>query len=284
MTTKILILGASGLLGNNLLNFFSKKKDINVFGSIRKKNYTNDFTKKYNLFFGIDAEKKYKLSKLFEEIKPHVVINCIGITKQSSEVINHLKVISLNSSLPHFLAKLSNMHKARFIHISTDCVFSGKKGNYEEKDPPDVSDLYGCSKFLGEVKYKNTITLRTSLIGHEIDGAKSLINWFLSQKKSIKGFRKAIFSGLPTYEIARIIYDYVLPNPDLKGLYHLSSDPINKYELLLMVRDVYGKDLKIIPDDTLVINRSLNSKRFQKITGFSPKPWPIMIKEMYNSR
>tara|TARA_Y100000389_G_scaffold199988_1_gene239492 strand:- start:9363 stop:10217 length:855 start_codon:yes stop_codon:yes gene_type:complete len=282
MITKILILGASGLLGNNLLDFFSKKKDLDVYGSIRKKSYISDFTKKYKLFFDIDAEDKASLSKLFEKTKPNVVINCIGITKQTKEASNNLKVISLNSLLPHYLANLSSAYRARLIHISTDCIFSGSKGNYLEKDYPDALDLYGRSKFLGEVTYPNTVTLRTSIIGHEIDSAKSLINWFLSQDKNIKGFKKAIFSGLPTYEIARIIYKYVLPNSNLEGLYHLSADPINKYELLLMVRDVYGKKIKIFPDETLVIDRSLNSSSFRKITGFSPKPWLVMIKEMYN--
>ena len=170
---------------------------------------------------------------------------------------------------------------ARLIHMSTDCVFSGSVGMYTESTFPDANDLYGRSKYLGEVDYLNAITLRTSIIGHELSGSKSLVCWFLSQMGSVKGFKKAIFSGLPTIEIAKVIRENVLPNTSLRGTYHLSVDPINKYDLLKLIARQYEKEIDIIPDESYVIDRSLNSERFRLATGFKPKPWPQLIKEMY---
>ena len=152
---------------------------------------------------------------------------------------------------------------------------------YTEDDESDSQDLYGRTKFLGEVDCPNSITLRTSIIGHELVGNKSLISWFLSQEKSVRGFERAIFSGLPTCEIAKVIRDYVIPNKSLRGVYHLSSDPINKYDLLCLVKNIYKKDIEILKDDTFVIDRSLNSKKFRDETGYSPPSWKHLVKEMY---
>ena len=138
------------------------------------------------------------------------------------------------------------MARARLIHFSTDCVFSGKKGSYLENDVPDAMDLYGRTKLLGEVDYPHAITLRTSLIGHELNGTRSLVNWFLAQEGSVRGYTKAIFSGLPAVEIARVIEKYVLPHPELHGVYHLSADPISKHDLLSIVKDVYSKQVEIL--------------------------------------
>jgi dTDP-4-dehydrorhamnose reductase len=224
------------------------------------------------------------LQKLFELEKPHVVINCAGLIKQSEEAGDHVTIIYINCLFPHHLANLSLKYNFRLIHISTDCVFSGSKGNYTEDDFPDAQDLYGRSKLLGEVYYGNSITLRTSIIGHELNSSKSLVDWFLSKDKNIEGYKKAIFSGLTAFEIARVIHDYVI-NADLVGLYHLSADPISKYELLLLIKDVYGKTINVIPDDKkVVVNRSLDSSRFRKATGFFPKSWLMMIKELHNFR
>ena len=213
--------------------------------------------------------------------KPDVVINCIGIIKQLPNANNHLESLAINSTLPHRLAKYCDAIGAKLVHFSTDCVFSGKQGFYKEEDFPDAYDLYGRTKFLGEVAYENSVTLRTSIIGHELDRSKSLVDWFLSQSGEVKGFSKAVFSGLPTIEVARVVKEYVIPNPNLSGLFHLSVDPINKYDLLNLVATTYGKSINIIRDDNLVIDRSLNSDRFRAATGFKPKPWPELIKDMH---
>jgi dTDP-4-dehydrorhamnose reductase len=287
MKSKILIIGASGLLGNSLIKFFSTKKNFSIFATIRSANIFNTPNNSFNnckIFTGIDAEKSNDLENVFSKVIPNIVINCVGVIKQSEEIANNFKVISINSLLPHYLSNLSAQYNARFIHFSTDCVFSGSKGNYTEDDLPDAQDLYGRSKLLGEVYYGNSITLRTSIIGHELNSSKSLVDWFLSKDENIEGYKKAIFSGLTTFEIARVIHDYVI-NTDLVGLYHLSADPISKYELLLLIKDIYGKTINVIPDEKkVVVNRSLDSSRFRKATGFLPKSWPLMIKEMYNFR
>lgn len=287
MKSKILIIGASGLLGNSLIKFFSKKKNFSIFATIRSANTFNTLNDCFNnckIFNDIDVEKKNDLESVFSKVIPNIVINCVGVVKQSEEIANNFKVISINSLLPHYLLNLSAQYSARFIHFSTDCVFSGSRGNYNEDDLPDAKDLYGRSKLLGEVYYGNCITLRTSIIGHELNSSKSLVDWFLSKNENVEGYKKAIFSGLTTFEIARVIHDYVI-NTDLVGLYHLSADPISKYDLLLLIKDIYGKTINVIPDDKKVaVNRSLDSSRFRKATGFLPKSWPLMIREMHNFR
>lgn len=284
MKTKILILGASGMLGNALLRYFSMNSKFQVFAAVRsdRSAFNIDGKKKYRLFENIDARNHRDLIRVFDEAQPHVVVNCAGIVKQLPEACDPLLSIELNSLLPHRLAQICASKSSRLVQISTDCVFSGAGGGYVEADVADASDFYGRSKLLGEVDYPHAITLRTSIIGHELIGARSLINWFLAQEGRVRGFTKAIFSGLPTIELSRVIEAYVLPNSHLSGLYHLSVDPISKYDLLTIVRDVYEKEIDIIADESLVIDRSLDSTRFRQATGFSPKPWPSLIRDMHD--
>lgn len=283
---KILILGSSGMLGNALLRYFSAYEGIEVFGTVRTAEMiecmpTEQHTR---IIADIDVGHDEHLFEVFTEVRPDVVVNCIGVVKQLSGATDPLITIPVNSMLPHRLAKLCTALRARLVHLGTDCVFSGGKGNYLESDVPDATDLYGRSKLLGEVDYLNALTLRTSLIGHELNSSRSLVDWFLSQEGSVKGYRQAIFSGLPTVEIARVIHEFVLPNQDLRGVYHLSVDSISKFDLLSLVAKVYNKDIEIIPDDSVVIDRSLDSTRFREATGFKPKPWPQLIQEMHDFR
>lgn len=281
---KILVLGASGMLGNAIMQSFIDSKDMIIKGTVRNSCAFAILPKKIQPYVqsGINVEDFDSLIDLFNQERPDIVINCVGIIKQLSDSYDPLITIPINSLLPHRLAKLCSLSNARLIHISTDCVFSGKRGDYLESDKPDATDLYGLSKFLGEVDYPGCITIRTSIIGRELNSANSLIDWFLSQNSTVKGYTKAIFSGLPTNEMANVIRDYVIPNPTLRGLYHVSVDPISKFDLLRLVSDVYGKQLDIIPDDLVSIDRSLNSKKFCKATGYKPKPWTQLIKEMHN--
>lgn len=271
------------MLGSTLLRYLYSQSDIEVCGTARSYDSVRTLPEalQAHVRLYVDVENADHLLKVFSEVRPDVVLNCVGIIKQLLEADEPLTAIPINSLLPHRLAKLCAASGARLIHFSTDCVFSGSKGMYKESDFPDATDLYGRSKLMGEVDYPNAITLRTSLIGHELSGNRSLVNWFLSQSAPIQGFHRAIFSGLPALEIARVIHELVLPNPDLCGLYHLSVDPISKFDLLNLVADVYGKSIEIIPDDDLVIDRSLDSSRFRAATGFSPKPWAELIQAMY---
>ena len=280
----ILVLGAAGMLGNAIMRFFSENDDYEIYGSVRSINPSSLFPKHlYNkVIQGIDVENTDDLIKLFNQVRPDVVINCIGIVKQLSAAEDPLKAIPINSLLPHKLAKLCELSGSRFIHMSTDCIFSGKKGAYIESDQSDADDLYGRSKYLGEVDYQNAVTLRTSIIGHEMYGARSLVNWFLSQHGSVNGYVNAIFSGLPTVEVARVICDFVIPNSELVGLYHLSAEPINKFDLLSLISKTYGKDIEIIPNLDVCIDRSLDSTKFRNLTGYEPRSWPELIKYMHS--
>ncbi len=280
---KVLVLGASGMLGSTLYKIFSSKSQFKVWGTVRNPyalKYFKD-SEKEKLITHFDVMNHDDLLKVFCEVKPDVVINCIGIIKQQKVVEDPLTVLPINSLLPHKLSNLCKLAGARLILISTDCVFDGKKGMYSESDFPNAEDLYGKSKELGEISNeKHVFTLRTSIIGHELDSAYSLVNWFLSQKGKVNGFSKAIFSGFPANEISNIIETKIIPDRDLFGLYHVSADPISKYDLLKSVQAIYEKDIEIIENDELKIDRSLNSDRFRKATGYKPKAWDELLREM----
>jgi dTDP-4-dehydrorhamnose reductase len=279
---KLLILGANGMLGNAALRVCSDDKRLDAFASVRSNSSIEYFHRRIRprIVGGVDVENPDNLIRLFEIVNPDVVVNCVGLIKQVSHGADPLAAIAINALFPHRLARLCKMCSARLIHISTDCVYSGKRGMYSEDDRADADDLYGRSKFLGEVDYPHAVTLRTSIVGHELAGARSLVGWFLAQKGVVKGYRRAVFSGLTSVEVCRVIIDHVLPNPTLRGLYHVSSDPINKYNLLKLVAKVYGKTNEIIPDDEIVIDRSLDSRRFRNATGFIPKSWADQIRVM----
>jgi dTDP-4-dehydrorhamnose reductase len=273
---KVLILGAGGMLGFTLLNYLNTKKNITLFGTIRNKSLNKNLARK--ILNDVDAKKFSLLAIKIGKISPDVVINCVGIVK--SEVEDNVKnVTKINSKLPNFLNKLSKKLSFRLLHISTDCVFSGKKYKYSEKNLPDPIDFYGKSKLMGEFKSNKNIVIRTSIIGHEIKHKRGLLEWFLKQNSTISGYSKAYFSGLTTLELSKIIYEKFLFNIDLTGLYHISGKRINKYTLLKKISKIYNKNTPIKKDNTFKIDRSLNSSKFIKRTNYKKKSWDKMIKE-----
>jgi len=279
---RVLILGASGMLGNAMLRILSQSEACEVRGTARSAGVLRHFEPSLaqRIVTGIDVENVDALTTLLADVRPSVVVNCIGLVKQLAQADDPLSALPINALLPHRLARLCGLVGARFVHISTDCVFNGRKGSYLESDPSDAEDLYGRSKYLGEVAYPHSITLRTSIIGHELSSAHGLVGWFLAQEGTVKGYRKAIFSGLPTVELSRIVRDVVLPQPELSGIYHVAAEPIAKYDLLQLVRDAYGKTIAIEPDDSVAIDRSLNAERFRKATGYVAAPWPELVARM----
>lgn len=284
--TRVLVLGATGMLGSAVLRVFAASPAHDVIASARSGAAFLQLPEEVRdrVIGGIDVESADSLARTFARARPAAVINCIGLVKQLAEADEPLAAIQINALLPHQLAHLCQAARARLVHVSTDCVFAGTRGMYREDDLADAQDLYGRSKHLGEVDYANAVTLRTSIIGHELGSAHGLVDWFLSQSSTVRGFRRAVFSGLSTVELARVIRDYVLPRPDLRGIYHVSADPISKYDLLRLVSQTYGKTIEIVPDDKLVIDRSLDSTRFRNATGYVAPPWPEMVRAMHEFR
>lgn len=280
---KVLVLGSSGLIGSTTLRVLSERSDWHVYGSIRSDSI-RPFLPKISadkLISNLDVDNFSSIIQTINEIRPDVVINCIGATKHKKEGNSPLNAIALNALLPHQLAQICALAGSRFIHISTDCVFSGKDGFYSESAFADADDVYGRSKALGEVNYGGALTLRTSTIGHELQSNYGLLNWFLTQKSSCKGFNKAIFSGLPTVVFAQVIRDIVLKNTQLSGLYNVAAQPINKYDLLKMIAKVYKKVINIEADSSLIIDRSLDASKFNQATGYNPPTWQNLIETMY---
>lgn len=271
------------MLGNAVLRLFAQSPGYQTFGSVRSNSVLRFIPSHLhtNIITDVDVNNADNLTRLFAIIQPDMVINCVGLVKQLAEANDPLSAILINALFPHRLAQLCEVVEARLVHMSTDCIFSGAKGRYTEADASDAKDLYGRSKYLGEVDYPHTITLRTSIIGHELNGAHSLVGWFLAQEGRVKGFTCAIFSGLPTVEMARLIRDHVIPHPELHGLYHVSAEPINKFDLLTLVAKQYGKSIDILPDEAIVLDRSLDSTRFRTATGFQPVPWAELVRLMH---
>lgn len=281
MSNRVLVVGANGMLGGSLFRYFSKLPAYQVLGTVRSVEAKGALCQQGfdNTLAGVDVTDFQSISSVIEAFRPHFVLNCVGVIKQLDASKAPIPSIRINSLLPHQLAETCERFDAQLIHFSTDCVFLGRKGLYKESDNPDATDLYGKSKLLGEVDYGRHLTLRTSIIGHELGKSLSLVDWFLSQKGIVQGYTKAIFSGMPTVCVAEFLNDYVF-GKELSGLYHLSVDPIDKYTLLQLINDTYSLGVDITPFDDFEIDRSLNSDSLRTATGFAPTPWPQLIKRM----
>jgi dTDP-4-dehydrorhamnose reductase len=276
---RVLVLGGTGMLGHKLWEVLSKK-------------FATGFTVRATpkaaveagvldptwLVENVDGVNFDSVMHAIALVHPDVVVNAIGVVKQNSTVNDAVTTITVNSLLPHQLASVCHIHGARLIHISTDCVFSGRKGRYVEEDLADAGDLYGRSKLVGEVTAGDCLTLRTSIIGPELSTCRGLLEWFLNNRgKTVPGYTQAIFSGFPTVIFANILADIIANHPTLRGLYHVSADPISKYDLLCLLRDAYEMSVQIEPSSDVRIDRSLDSSRFRSATGFVPSSWREMV-------
>ncbi len=270
------------MLGHKLVQILQNRFDVRA--TLRSVFSRYEYLKLFSsekIFELIDVCNFEKVGEILTNLKPDVVINAVGIIKQmptSKDVINTL---TINSIFPQKLGQTAGKLNYRLITISTDCVFDGKKGNYTEEDVSDAVDLYGKSKNLGEVTGENCLTLRTSIIGREIETSHSLIEWFINNRGGrVKGFKKAIYTGFPTIILADIIGNIIENFPDLQGLYHLSSEPINKFDLLKLVKKAYKLRITIEADEDFEIDRSLDSTKLRKEIGFEPQTWEDMIRIM----
>ncbi|NQT81079.1 MAG: SDR family oxidoreductase [Candidatus Aminicenantes bacterium] len=279
---KVLILGVEGMLGHKLYQVF--QENFNTFGTMQGN--VEDYAK-YNLFdektilSNVNAFDIASIKDALNQIHPNVVVNCIGIIKQLKEAKNPEISIAINSLFPHQLAKLSSRYNFRLFHISTDCVFSGRKGNYKEEDISDAEDLYGRTKYLGEVGYGNCLTLRTSIIGRELNTSNGLLEWILPQNgKKIQGYTNAIYTGFTTNFFAAELKKIILQHPKLSGLFHLSSNPISKFDLLQIIKKQFHLEFKIESYNAFYCDRSLDSTKYRIKTGFVPPSWEKMIEQL----
>jgi dTDP-4-dehydrorhamnose reductase len=284
---KILVLGGEGMLGHKMFQTLLEHNPDTICairGSLK-----DAFYSKITLFRpgavieNIDAMDLVALGNKLRTLRPEYVVNCIGIVKQRDEAKAAIPSITLNALLPHKLAEFSAGWGGRVIHFSTDCVFSGKRGRYDEDSPSDAEDLYGKSKYLGEVSAGNALTLRTSIIGRELAQFKSLLEWFLSQKgKTVRGFRRVIYSGVTTNHMSRLVGNIISDHPELSGLYQVTGPAVSKYDLLCMLKEAFNLEVEIVPDEQETSDRSMIGEKFIKATGYSYPSWMDMVAELAN--
>jgi dTDP-4-dehydrorhamnose reductase len=275
---KVLVLGGFGMLGHKVCEVFSARFDLWV--TVRSAPAGVEVAAVERTITEVRAEDFESVALAVTDVRPDVIVNCIGIVKQLAAAKSAIPSIEVNALFPHRVAKLAESLDARMIQISTDCVFSGRKGFYSEGDEPDPVDLYGRTKLLGETEYEHTLTVRTSIVGRELTGANGLLEWFLLQSGSVRGFRRAIFSGLTTRALAETLALVIEEHPTLNGVWHVASEPINKYDLLGEFARVYHRDVRIEPDDSVEIDRSLDDKRFRAATQITQPAWPEMLDEL----
>jgi dTDP-4-dehydrorhamnose reductase len=279
---RILILGGDGMLGHQLLQSWQGRHEVRV--TLRRgRDAYEEFGlfDEQNSFFNVDVLRLGKLSDIFKLFKPEAVINAVGIVKQRPESREAIASIETNALLPHKLALLCADSGGRLIHLSTDCVFSGKKGQYTEEDETDAQDLYGRSKLLGEVVEKHCLTLRTSIIGLELARKKSLVEWFLARRGQVRGYTKAIYTGFTTAEMARIIEMLLLKRPSMHGVWHVASHSIDKYSLLNKLQGyISDGSRQLVPENEFICDRSLVGQRFEEASGYAPPSWDDMLQEL----
>ena len=278
---RILILGGDGMLGHQLLRLLRAQHEVKVTLRQEFPAYAhNSLFSSENAFAGVDVRVSDRVLAVLSEFHPDAVVNAVGIVKQRPDGLDIIPNLEINALLPHRLALICRAIGARFIHISTDCVFSGNRGHYREDDRPDPVDIYGHSKLLGEVDSAGTVTLRTSIIGLGLYRKTSLIDWFLRTEGRIPGYRNAIFSGFTTKELSRVIEMLLVKHKNAFGLYHLSSSAISKFDLLERLGAKLGRTMEIVPDDSVRIDRSLDSSRFRAEFSYSPPSWDEMLDEL----
>lgn len=274
---KVLVLGGDGMLGHQVAGRLAASHE--VVATVRKLPTTavTSALAGCRVISGVDVLAAGAL-EIVRETGADAVVNAVGIVKQRTA--DPSESIAVNSLFPHQLARACRDADARLIHISTDCVFSGVRGDYRESDTPDPHDLYGLTKLLGEASGPGSLTIRTSMIGLELANHASLIEWFLRQRGEVRGYRRAIWSGFTTAELSRVIEQLLTEQPDLNGVWHVSGEPISKFDLLVRLAALLGRHVDIVPDDEVVIDRSLNSDRFRSAVGYRPASHDEMLSEL----
>ena len=283
MDMRLLVLGGTGMMGHMACRIFAEHHDVltTCRSSLKEYPQWQEIFARSHVYEKIDCRDHERVEWLFEECRPDVVLNCVGAVKQLKESKDPLVSIPVNALLPHELAKLCEGHGCKLIQLSTDCVFSGGRGNYKEEDIPDPVDLYDRTKLLGEVDYGGNLTIRSSIIGRQLRGNTGLIEWFLSQNgKSIQGYKEVVFSGLTTKALCRVILEILEKFPGLQGLYHVASQPISKFDLLAGLNERLKLGIQITPYSAIRCDRSLNASLFLEMTTIKIPSWDEMLDEL----
>ena len=281
---RALILGASGLIGHMLFRKLSDRFD-QCYGTLHRSRSDFANIELFNtdrIIDRVDVADWDNLQGILQAVSPDVVLNCVGITKRKPAVNDPLQAIGVNSLFPHKLAAWGSKTQTRVVHFSTDCVFDGSIGDYDEESDTTGKDAYGKTKALGEIRYPHSLTIRSSFIGREIDGKSELLEWFLAQQgKEIRGFTNALYSGVSTIEMCRVVGDIIESHPELGGLYTLAMpQPISKYDLLCLAREAFQLDVEIVADDEFEIKPTLNGNKLREAIGVQLPQWPDMMKKL----
>lgn len=279
---RILVLGGDGMLGHELLRELGPRHDVAVTLRQAPGAYARvGLFSPANTFFGVDVRDRDALPGVLADFRPDAVVNAVGIVKQRPDGQSTVPCLEINALFPHRLATLCRVAGARLVHVSTDCVFSGRRGGYTEADEPDPHDVYGMSKLLGEVDDGAAVVIRSSIIGLELGTARSLVEWFLGARGTVRGYTRAIYTGLTTAEMSRLVERVLVEHPDLHGLWHAASEPITKYDLLRLLAARLGRvDVDVVPDDTFACDRSLHAERLRLATGYVAPSWDAMVAEL----
>jgi len=281
---KILILGGNGMIGHKMYQVLSKNY-LDTWVLFKKQIDQINFSEIFNkdkVIENFDLIQFDKLKIILDNISPDVIINAAGVTIRRGINDDMYKSILINSALPHFLDNWTKINNKRLIHFSTDCVFSGKKDFYTEASVTDAEDTYGKTKALGEVVSKNSVTLRGSMIGRELENKTELLEWFLNQNKTtVNGYTNVIYSGITTFRMANYVDKIIRDFPDMHGIYNVSSNSITKYELVNLFNSYFNNESSIIPDNSYTSNKDLDSSKFYKDTGLIKPNWKELVEELF---
>jgi dTDP-4-dehydrorhamnose reductase len=277
---RVCILGSGGMLGHMLVRVLSETHD--VYGTSKQEwsaaSGLAKFLSKEKWIAGVDAKDITTVDDFFREHQFDVVINCIGVVKQRGHRTSEDEMIEVNAHFPHKLLRICDASDARLIQISTDCVFSGNKGNYLVTDNPDPIDIYGSSKLAGEIVDDHNLTIRTSHVGRELSNFTSLFEWILNNRgKKVVGYSNAIYSGLTTFSLSVVINSLLTTGSSINGLVHVASSPISKFQLITELNNRLDLGLDIKIDDSVVLNRSLLSSDQITQHGIEIPSWDQML-------
>jgi dTDP-4-dehydrorhamnose reductase len=279
---RVLVLGGDGMLGHELLRELGPAHEVAV--TLRQPSSAYERHGLFhagNAYYGIDVRQPDAVPGVLDDFGPDAVVNAVGIIKQRPDGQSTVPCLEVNALFPHRLAALCHTTGARLVHLSTDCVFSGDRGSYREEDRPDPPDVYGMTKLLGEVDDGSALVLRSSIVGLELASSRSLVEWFLQSRGTVRGFTRAIYTGLTTTEMSRLVEKLLLEHPELHGLWHVASEPISKYDLLRLLASTLGKaDVEIVADDSVACDRSLLADRLADAIGYAPPRWDVMLADL----